>query len=107
MYYKDSTQAQDSITIRPSRPDDADALRRLAERDSTELPGGELLVAFVGDELRAAIPVTGGRAIADPFHPTGELVRLLSARAKQLHAISDGPRRGLRGMLRDAPRPAA
>jgi hypothetical protein len=39
---------------------------------------------MVGDEVRAAISTQDGSAIADPFHPTAELVRLLSTRAQQL-----------------------
>ena len=84
MYYNHSSQAEDSITIRHARPEDEDGLRRLAERDSAPLPQGQVLVALIGDELRAAIPVGGGGTIADPFHPTAELLRLLTARAEQL-----------------------
>ena len=81
MYHNDSG---DSIIIRTSQPEDEDALHRLAGRDSAPLPGGQLLVAFVGDQLRAAIPVAGGAAIADPFHPTADLVRVLGTRAEQM-----------------------
>jgi hypothetical protein len=106
MYYKGDSQARHAITIRQARGEDRRGLRRL-DRDSAEIPVGELLVALVGEELRAAISVTDGKVIADPFHPTAELVRLLSARAKQLQASNGGPRRGLRGILRDRQRYAA
>jgi hypothetical protein len=92
MYYKHGSQTEDSITIRHARPGDEDGLRRLAERDSAHRPEGQVLVALIGDELRAAIPVGGGDAIADPFHPTAELLRLLTARAEQLR-----PKAGDRG----------
>jgi hypothetical protein len=104
MYYKDGTQAQESITIRLSGPGDEEALRRLAGRDSSPLPDGQLLVAAVGEELRAAVPVDGGQAIADPFRPTAELVRMLTARAQQLRASSRGRDGGLGRLL---PREAA
>jgi hypothetical protein len=97
MYYKRATHAHDSITIRHAEPADGAALRRLAGRDSAKMPEGALLVALVGDELRAAVPVGGGEAIADPFHPTAEIVRLLTARAEQMRpGAALGPGGGLR-----------
>jgi hypothetical protein len=72
------------ITIRRSRPEDATALERLAQLDSRTLSGGDLLLAEVGDELHAAVPVGGGQPIADPFRPTAELIAVLSMRARQL-----------------------
>ena len=100
MYYKHPTHSHDSITIRHAEPEDGAALRRLAGRDSAEMPEGALLVALVGDELRAAVPVGGGEAIADPFHPMAEVVRLLTARAEQMRpGAAHGPRGGLRRLL--------
>ncbi len=43
-----------------------------------------MLLAEVGDDLRAALSLSGGTVLADPFHPTAELVRLLYARAAEL-----------------------
>ena len=43
-----------------------------------------MLIAEVAGELRAAVPLYGGRAIADPFHPTAELVALLAERTRQI-----------------------
>ena len=97
MYYKHATHTHDPITIRHAEPEDWAALRRLAGRDSAEMPERAMLVALVGDELRAAVPVGGGEAIADPFHPTAEIVRLLTARAEQM---PPGPAHGSRGGLR-------
>lgn len=100
MYYKHETRQSDSITIRHARAEDAEALHRLAERDSADVPVGDVLVAAVGGELRAAVAVSDGSAIADPFHPTGELVRLLSARVAQLRASDESAgRRGLAALL--------
>jgi hypothetical protein len=115
MYYKHATDKEPSITIRHARDEDSAALKRLAQRDSSVLPCGELLVAAVGGELRAAVPVAGGETIADPFHPTAELIRLLSARAAQLRrANGTGPgsrvidvlRRRRRGSATLSPQPA-
>ena len=100
MYYKYATHTHGSITIRQAEPEDGAALRRLAGRDSAEMPEGAMLVALVGDELRAAVPVGGGEAIADPFHPTAEIVRLLTARAEQTRpGRAHGPRGGLRRLF--------
>jgi hypothetical protein len=85
-----------SITIRLAGPEHAGQLRRLAERDSSTVPAGELLVAVVGHEVRAAISVRSGETLADPFHPTRELVALLDERAEQLRGSKPG---GLRARL--------
>src|SRR5262245_57702951 len=68
---------RDTVTIRFSTPYDRDAIRSLAELDRRSVPSGMMmmmmLLAFVNGELRAALPLGGGEAIADPFHPTAEL----------------------------------
>ena len=43
-----------------------------------------MLVAEIDDRIVAAVPFDGGRAIADPFRPTADLVELLRARAELL-----------------------
>ena len=43
-----------------------------------------MLVAEVDERIVAAVPVDGGRAIADPFRPTADIVELLQARAELL-----------------------
>jgi hypothetical protein len=65
------------ITIRRSTTGDAAAVARIAALDSGHAPEGGSMLAFVGDELRAVLPLDGGRALADPFHRTAELVELL------------------------------
>ena len=85
MYYTDAhTQAAGSVTIRPARLADADAVRRVAQRDSRGVPAGDLLIAAVGKEVRAAISVQSGDVIADPFRRTEELVRMLALRRSQM-----------------------
>ena len=71
----------DTITIRQARLGDRSAILRLAELDACEAPSGPVLLAFVGAELRAALPLAGGEPIADPFRRTGGLVELLRLRA--------------------------
>ena len=82
----DPVGVYDGVTIRRSHASDLAALRRLAQLDSRRLAEGELLVAEVDGELRAALPLAGGGAIADPFRPTAPLVSLLGLRAAQIRA---------------------
>jgi hypothetical protein len=86
MYYSNgSTNGHSvSVTIRAANAIDRASLRRVAERDSRAVPQGDLLVAEVDGELRAAIELESGEVIADPFRPTAELVRMLTMRRSQL-----------------------
>lgn len=80
------------IIIRRSTDEDRLAIAELAELDSRRgAPRGETLLAFIGTELRAALPLDGGEAIADPFHHTAELVDLLRVRATQALQRPDRP----------------
>ena len=81
----------ESLTLRFAFPDDERALRRLAALDSAAVPPTPALVAEVGGELRAALSLSDGSAIADPFHFTQELTALLRARGAQLAGAT--PRR--------------
>jgi hypothetical protein len=72
------------ITIRLASADDANAVQRLADKDSAPVPTGAVLVAEADGQLRAALSLRDGAAIADPFHPTAATVQLLTARAAQL-----------------------
>ncbi|HLM49658.1 MAG TPA: hypothetical protein VK279_03855 [Solirubrobacteraceae bacterium] len=72
------------VTVRSAYPDDRAAIARLATLDSRPPPEGEVLVADVEGELWAALSVDSGERAADPFRPTGEVVRLLDLRARQL-----------------------
>jgi hypothetical protein len=91
----DTTEA---VTIRWANAEDASALARLAALDDARLPEGQMLVAEVEGELRAALAVSGKVAIANPFRPTAELVSLLALRADQISTGRDprskAPRRG-------------
>jgi hypothetical protein len=96
----------ETLTIRLAVPADATALGRLAQLDSAPPPGpAPMLVAEVGGELRAALPLDGGRAIADPFRPTAALVAILAERARQL-APPPARRAARRWRVVGAPRPA-
>jgi hypothetical protein len=89
-----------ALTIRRADLADLAALDRLAALDSAAVPTGDVLVAEVAGDLWAALELSTGKAIADPFRPSGELVELL-----RLH--SDSERRPLRRALGQLlPRPA-
>jgi hypothetical protein len=72
------------VTLRYASAADASALRLLAGLDSGGPFAGPALVAEIDGRLRAALPLDGGSAIADPFHQGRELVQLLALRALQL-----------------------
>jgi hypothetical protein len=95
----DSAGLAQTVTIRAAGPDDAPALARLAELDSASPPQPTaMLVAELDGELRAAAPLGGGPAIADPFHHTADLVTMLSARAEGMGAARvSGPDARTRG----------
>jgi len=103
-----SRNPAETLTIRMAVSTDAAALRRLAQLDSAPSPAPvPMLLAEVGGELRAALPLGGGSAIADPFHRTAELVAILAEQARQL---APPPRRAARRWRRlrplHAPHPA-
>jgi hypothetical protein len=83
------------ITIRPAYADDEIALRRLAVLDSADsVPPAPLLLAELDGELRAALSLTDGSAIADPFVRTAGALELLRLRARAQAATQ--PRRARR-----------
>ena len=84
-----------AMTLRYALPGDEGALDRLAQLDSTRAPRGVVLVAEVGGDLWAAISLDDHHAVADPFRPTGELVAMLVARARQLRRAARDDRRRL------------
>jgi pimeloyl-ACP methyl ester carboxylesterase len=74
------------VTLRIARATDAEALERLAQRDSAQPLAGPVLAAEIDGELHAAMALDTGRVVADPFHPTADLVELIHARAERLGA---------------------
>ncbi len=74
------------FVVRLAEPADKDALRQIAALDSSRMPAGPLLVGEMGGGIQAAVPVMGGRPIANPFVRTAELVSVLELRAAQMRA---------------------
>lgn len=87
------------LTIRRADISDLGALAHLAALDSSEPPAGDSLLAEVGHELWAAVEISSGRAIADPFRPSGDLVELLRFRAQRMRAEASGQRRRFASLL--------
>jgi hypothetical protein len=76
------------VTLRLGSQADQGPLVRLAELDSTTPLAQPVLLVEVDGQLRAALALTAGAVIADPFYPSAELIDLLRARARQLDASS-------------------
>jgi hypothetical protein len=74
--------------------EDAGALERVAQRDSSRVPTGAVLGARVNGELVAAVSVRRGDMVADPFVPTAGVRQLLAERAAQLRGDRAGGRLG-------------
>lgn len=72
------------VTLRFGSAADDGTLARLSTLDSSKPPAHPVLLAEVNGQLRAALGLSDGMAVADPFHPTADLIDLLRARARQL-----------------------
>jgi hypothetical protein len=87
---------ESTVVIRIATPADLDELRRLAALDSARALLGTVLVAQSDGHIRAAYSVDEGRAVADPFVPSGGLVELLKARSALLRGERPDPAGGAR-----------
>jgi hypothetical protein len=97
------------VTVRrlDERPSDRAALSYLADLDSRKPLTGEVLGAELDGALVAAISLTTGEVIADPFVRTDHIRSLLVLRASQLRGHGTRFRRRHRPTgLRRAPRAA-
>jgi hypothetical protein len=91
---------EEPVALRLAACSDLDALERLAELDTRPLPPGPHLVAEREGRIDAALSLSSGETIADPFRPTGELVSVL-----RCHAGPPPVARRERAALRPRPRP--
>ena len=97
------TNTMTNLTVRRSTSADRAGLARLAALDSASPPRGPALLAEADSRMLAALPLGSGRAIADPFEPTAEVVALLELRRAQIDSTtSASPARlgRLRGLVR-------
>jgi hypothetical protein len=70
-----------TVSLRLATGSDLAALERLAGRDSRELPPGPHLLAERDGRVDAALSVSTGELMADPFRRTEELCALLRCHA--------------------------
>jgi hypothetical protein len=70
-----------SLVLRPATSADTADLERLASLDSARPLSGEVMLAHVDGDVRAALSLESGRSVADPFYPSLELLPLLRAAA--------------------------
>ncbi|HEY7621600.1 MAG TPA: hypothetical protein VH834_17605 [Solirubrobacteraceae bacterium] len=98
-----STVNPETIVIRRAVAADLDDLRYLAALDSARALLGDVLVAEADGVIHAAYSVEERRAIADPFHPTAELIQLLEMRAAPLREARPKRTRGPSALLRALP----
>ena len=73
-----------SYKTRMAVAEDAPNLRRLAALDSQSPLSGTILMGEINGVPAAAISLTSGRVVADPFRPTAELVATMRLRAAAL-----------------------
>jgi hypothetical protein len=92
--------AKESVLLRMTTVGDAEAIERLAALECMPEPDCRCIVAEVDGTIVAALPLRGGKVMADPFRPTAHLVPLLELRAKQLAASTDRRPTGLRRLVR-------
>jgi len=90
------------ITLRPAEQTDDVALRRLAERDSASVPPGPHLLAVRDGDLEAAISLSTGEIVSDPFRHTAEARELLRcATGRRTTGSRHWRRRARRPVLRE------
>lgn len=87
------------VALRLAGPDEAHLVRRLASLDDAPPLTGEVLLAVVDGETVAALSLSDGRVVANPFLPTEAAVGLLRLRAQHL-SVKRPRRRRLRTILR-------
>jgi hypothetical protein len=93
--------AKESVLLRLTTIGDAEAIERLAALEGMPEPDCRCIVAEIDGTVVAALPLRGGKFMADPFRPTAHLVPLLELRAKQLAASTRTQRpTGLRRLVR-------
>ena len=77
------------VTLRQAGAGDAAALHRLAALDSHPLPPGPFLVAERGGTVDAAVSLSTGDVVADPFRRTTEIAALLRCHAAGARVVPE------------------
>jgi hypothetical protein len=92
------------VTIRLADTADAGALRRLAQLDTSFVPPGPHLVAELDGGVEAAVSISTGAVVANPFVRTAETCDLLRHAAAAARGRREPARR--RKPIRTRPLPA-
>lgn len=77
-------RSHDPLTVRFAGAPDEPALALLAELDSAPVPSAPLLVGERDGRPIAALSLSDGAVVANPFVATADVVALLELRARQL-----------------------
>jgi hypothetical protein len=75
---------EDAVLVRRATTADAARIRTLARLDDRRLTDGPFLVAEIGGEAIAALSMSTGQLVADPFRRTRDAEHLLRLRAEQV-----------------------
>ena len=86
-----NTPHTSEITVRLADQTDARALLHPGRAGLRERAGRRLVIAESDGELVAAVPVDGGRPIADPFRGTTLILEMLELRAAQIRSQQGAP----------------
>lgn len=86
-----TTPSTPTVAMRLATPADDAAIERLAQLDSSQVPAGPILIGTLDGVPSAAIGITSGHVVADPFRPTAALVDLLRLRAEHLRGPARSP----------------
>ena len=86
------------VALRLAQPDEDHVVRRLAALDDARPLTGQALLAVVDGEAVAALSLSDGRVVANPFLPTEAAVGLLRLRAQDMSVKR--PRRRIKTILR-------
>lgn len=86
-----------TIALRIAQRDEGALVARLAALDDAPVLTGQVLLAVADGEPVAALSLTDGRVVANPFVCTADAVALLRLREQHLRGVA--PRRGWRAIL--------
>jgi hypothetical protein len=84
-----SSVAAEPVMMRRATSADSARISELARLDDKRLPAGPFLVAEVSGEIVAAVSLSSGTVVADPFRFTGDAVAILRLRAAQVGMTSE------------------
>jgi hypothetical protein len=80
----EATRLWQALTVRLATSADRPAIARLAELEQAPAPEGAVLLGVVMQQPIAALSLSDGRVLADPYHPSKDVVELMRLRARQL-----------------------